>query len=44
MKYASGNIHITIVERFENNDLVIDGYDIGKTVVESSDRRGWRTC
>jgi hypothetical protein len=32
--YKTEDIHINVVARFENNDLIIDGYDIGKRVEE----------
>jgi len=33
--FKNDRIHINIVARFENEDLIIDGYDIGKTVEEA---------
>ncbi|MCX6269911.1 MAG: hypothetical protein NTU44_01600 [Bacteroidetes bacterium] len=30
--FENSNIHINIVARFEGEDLIIDGYDHGKTV------------
>ena len=33
--FKSDSIHINIVARFENGNLIIDGYDIGKTVEEA---------
>ena len=34
-EYADEGIHITITARFENEDLIVEGYDIGKTVEEA---------
>lgn len=31
-EFADEGIHITITARFENEDLIVEGYDIGKTV------------
>jgi len=33
--FKNEGIHITITARFEGEDLIVEGYDIGKTVEES---------